>query len=148
MRRTIEQLTDEFRFRYRAPIGGQPLLHRIASLAIAAPRRVLGFAVLLTVALGIFGVPVAKSLSASGFQDPTAESARATEILTDKFHQGDVQLLIVVSTPEGIDDAPAPPPGNTIVDQLRSSPYVAQVTSPWSSPPPAAANLISRDGTS
>ena len=82
------------------PIGGQPLLHRIAELAIAAPRRVIGFAVLLTVALGIFGVPVAKGLSASGFQDPTSESARATEILTDKFHQGDVQLLLVVSTPE------------------------------------------------
>ena len=55
--------------------GGQTLLHRIALLAIAAPRRVIAFAVLLTVALGIFGVPVAKSLSASGFQDPTSESA-------------------------------------------------------------------------
>ena len=62
---------------------------------------------LLTVALGIFGVPVAKSLSASGFQDPTSESAAATHLLTEKFHQGDVQLLIVVSTPDGVDSAPA-----------------------------------------
>ena len=108
--------------------GGQTLLHRIAQLAIAAPRRVIAFAVLLTVALGIFGVPVAKSLSASGFQDPTSESARATQFLTDKFHQGDVQLLIVVSTPDGVDSAPARAVGNEIVDQLRSSPHVAQVT--------------------
>ena len=57
--------------------------------------------------LGVFGVPVAKSLSASGFQDPTAESSRATELLTDKFHQGDVQLLIVVSAPDGVDSAAA-----------------------------------------
>jgi len=104
--------------------------------------------VLLTVALGIFGVPVANSLSASGFQDPTSESARATQILTDKFHQGDVQLLIVVSTPDGVDSAAARAAGNEIVDQLRSSPHVAQVTSPWTAPPPAAADLISRDGAS
>ncbi len=103
---------------------------------------------LLTVALGIFGIPVSKSLSASGFQDPTSESARATQYLTDKFHQGDVQLLIVVSTPDGVDSAPARAAGNNIVDQLRSSPHVAQVTSPWTSPPPAAADLVSRDHTS
>jgi RND superfamily putative drug exporter len=117
-------------------------------LAIAAPRRVIASAVLLTVALGIFGVPVAKSLSASGFQDPTSESAKATQILTDKFHQGDVQLLIVVSTPDGVDTAAARAAGNEIVDQLRSSPHVAHVTSAWTAPPPAAADLISRDGSS
>jgi putative drug exporter of the RND superfamily len=114
---------------------------------MVAPRRVIGFAVLLAVALGIFGVPVAKSLSASGFQDPTSESARATQVLTDQFHQGDVQLLIVVSTPDGVDSAPARSVGSDIVDQLRSSPHVAQVTSPWTAPPPAAAELISRDRT-
>ena len=54
------------------------------------------------VAAGIFGVPVAKSLSASGFQDPTSESARATQLLTDKFGQGDVQLLFAVSAPDGV----------------------------------------------
>ena len=103
---------------------------------------------LLTVALGIFGVPVAKSLSASGFQDPSSESARATQFLTDNFHQGDVQLLIVVSTPDGVDSAPARAAGNDVVDQLRRSPHVAEVTSPWTAPPPAAADLTSRDHTS
>ncbi|WP_082965261.1 MMPL family transporter [Mycobacterium sp. ACS1612] len=124
------------------------MLRRIAVVAITAPRRVITCAVLLTVALGIFGVPVAKSLSASGFQDPTSESTRATRILTDQFHQGDVQLLIVVSTPEGMDSAPAHAAANRIVDQLRSSPHVAQVTSPWTAPPSAAADLVSRDRTS
>ena len=54
------------------------MLHRIALLAIAAPRRVLAVAALLMVAAAAFGVPVAKSLSAGGFQDPSAESSRAT----------------------------------------------------------------------
>jgi RND superfamily putative drug exporter len=69
-------------------------------------------------------------------------------VLTDEFHQGDVQLLVVVSTPDGVDSAAARAAGNDIVDQLRSSPHVAQVISPWTAPPPAAADLVSRDGRS
>ena len=40
--------------------GGRNLLRRIALLAIAAPRWVVSAAVLVTLAAGIFGVPVAK----------------------------------------------------------------------------------------
>ena len=74
------------------------MLQRIALLAIAAPRRVVAAAVLVMVAAGIFGVPVASSLSSSGFQDPASESASATQLLTDKFHQGDLQMFITVTT--------------------------------------------------
>ncbi|MGX9789682.1 MMPL family transporter [Mycobacterium sp. MMS18-G62] len=124
------------------------MLHRIAHMAIAAPRRVITVAALLTIALGIFGVPVAKTLSPSGFQDPTAESSRATQLLTDKFHQGDVQMLIVVSAPGGVDSPAAREAGTDIVDQLRRSPHVANVTSYWTTPPAAAADLVSKDHSS
>ncbi len=123
------------------------LLHRIARLAIAAPRAVIAVAALLTVVLGVFGLPVAKDLSASGFQDPTSESSQATELLTSKFRQGDVQLLIVVSSPDGVESRSATATGVDIVDQLRRSPHVADVSSPWTAPPPAAADLISKDRT-
>ncbi len=124
------------------------LLHRTARLAIAAPRTVIAIAGLLAIALGVFGLPVANKLSASGFQDPTSESSRATEMLTGKFHQGDVQLLIVVSTPDGVDSQNAKEAGLDIADQLRRSPHVADVSSPWTSPPSAADGLISKDRTS
>jgi RND superfamily putative drug exporter len=123
------------------------VLHRIARLAIAAPRRVIAVAALLAVALAIFGVPVAKSLSTTGFQDPTSESAKAAQFLTDRFHQGDVQLMVIVSTPQGVDSPAARSVGTEIVDQLRRSPHVATVTSPWTVPSRAAAELVSRDGT-
>ena len=71
-------------------------------LAISAPRRILAVAVLVMVAAGIFGIPVAKSLSASGFQDPTSESSRATQLLTDKFGQGDMQMLITVTAEDQV----------------------------------------------
>jgi RND superfamily putative drug exporter len=103
---------------------------------------------LLTLALAIFGVPVAKSLSASGFQDPTSESAKAAQLLTDKFGQGGVQLLLTVSAKAGFDSPQARAVGTDVVDQLRSSPHVASVTSPWTAPPPASEDLISKDRTS
>jgi uncharacterized membrane protein YdfJ with MMPL/SSD domain len=124
------------------------VLQRIARLAIGAPRRIIAVAALVMVAAGIFGIPVAKSLSAGGFQDPTSESARATRLLTDKFGQGDMQLLFVVSSPQGFDSSAAHAVGAQIADQLRRSPHVASVSSAWSSPPAAAAELVSRDGKS
>ena len=124
------------------------VLHRIAQLAIAAPKRTVAVAVLLMVAAGIFGVPVAKSLSAGGFQDPTSESARATQILTEKFGQGDVQLLFVVTAPDGYTSAAARAVGTDIADQLSRSAHVTSVTSVWTAPPGAAASLVSKDGKS
>ena len=121
------------------------LLNQIARLAITSPRRVIVVAALLTLALAIFGIPVANSLSASGFQDPTSESARASQLLTDKFGQGDTQLLVTVSTPGGVDSPAARAAGTEIVDQLRSSPHVVEVASPWTTPPQAAADLVSKD---
>ena len=122
------------------------MLQRIASLAIAAPRRVIAAAVLVMLAAGIFGIPVANSLSSSGFQDPTSESARATQLLTDKFHQGDMQMLITVTAPDRATGPAARAVGLSIVDQLRRAPNVAGVTSAWSAPPAEARDLVSKDG--
>lgn len=121
------------------------MLHRIAMLAIAAPRKVLVVSALLTLALAILGVPVAKGLSPSGFQDPTSESSRASALLTGKFGQGDVQMLVTVSTPGGVDSASARSIGTKLVNTLTSSPHVVHVRSPWTAPPITAAELTSRD---
>ncbi|QZA09931.1 MMPL family transporter [Mycolicibacter heraklionensis] len=122
------------------------MLHRIALLALAAPRRVLALAGLVMVAAAVFGIPVADKLSAGGFQDPGSESAQATALLTDKFGQSDQQLLILVSSPDGADSERARTVGTEIAGQLQQSPLVFNVASPWTDPPSAAARLISTDG--
>ncbi|HEY2449725.1 MAG TPA: MMPL family transporter, partial [Mycobacterium sp.] len=124
------------------------MLQRIARLAISAPRRILAVAVLLMVAAGIFGVPVAKSLSASGFQDPNSQSSHATTILTDKFGQGDLQLLFVISASDGVTGPAARAVGTQIADKLSHSEHVTSVASAWTTPPAAAASLVSKDGRS
>lgn len=122
------------------------MLKRIALVAIAAPRRIVAAAVLVMLAAGIFGIPVADSLSSSGFQDPNSQSARATQLLTDKFGQGDTQMLITITAPDGALGPAARAAGLTIVDQVRRASNVAHVTSPWTAPPAEAKDLVSKDG--
>jgi len=124
------------------------ILRRIAYLAVAAPRRMLLLAALMAVAAGIFGVPVAKSLCACGFEDPSSESAHAKKLLKDKFGVGDVQMVITVSAADGADSAAASAVGTELVDELTRSPHVASVTSLWTAPEPERAGLVSRDGDS
>ena len=128
---------------------GCDVLQRIALLAIAAPRWIVAIAALVVVGAAAFGIPVANSLSAGGFQDPSSESARASQLFKDKFRQSDQQLSIMVSDPAGVNGARARTVGLDIVDRLRQSPYVTDVTSPWTvGSPQAAAPLLSKDATS
>ncbi|TPG35964.1 MMPL family transporter [Mycolicibacterium hodleri] len=124
------------------------MLHRIALLAIAAPRRILVMSLLVMVAAAVYGIPVAKSLSAAGFQDPSSESAQATQLIAEKFHQGDMQLLVTVTSPDGVASRNASVVARDIVNRLEHSPYVADVTSAWTVPPQAAADLTSKDSRS
>ncbi|MFI5507957.1 MMPL family transporter [Mycobacterium sp. NPDC051804] len=124
------------------------MLRRIARLAVAAPRRMLVLAALVAVAAGIFGVPVAKSLCACGFEDPSSESAHAKALLKDKFGAGDVQMVITVSAADGAVGPSAREVGTELVDELSRSPHVASVTSLWTTPEPERAALVSSNGVS
>ncbi len=124
------------------------MLRRIAALATSAPRRVIVTALLVAVGTAIFGLPVAGDLSAGGFQDPTSQSAQANALLTDKFGQSDQQLLLTLSSPDGIDSPRVRTVADDITARLQRSPHVYSVNSAWTSPGPAAAELISKDGDS
>jgi RND superfamily putative drug exporter len=124
------------------------MLQGIARLAIAAPRRIIAVGVLVFIAAAIFGIPVADSLSPGGFQDPNAESARAISVLTGKFGQSGQQMLLLVTAPGGTNSEQARRVGTDLVEQLQRSPLVYNVTSPWTVPPEASADLISKDGKS
>ena len=122
------------------------MLQGIARLAIAAPRRIIAVALLVMVGAGIFGIPVTKSLSAGGFHDPTSESWQAAQLLSEKFGQGDMQMIIAVTSDAGVRSPAARAVGTDLVEQLQASPYVADVNSAWTASPPAASALISKDG--
>ena len=122
------------------------VLQGIARLAIAAPRRIIAVALLVMVGAGIFGIPVTKSLSAGGLQDPTSESWQAARLLSEKFGQGDMRMVIAVTSDAGAEGPAASAVGADLVRQLQASPHVAAVNSAWTASPPAAPALISKDG--
>lgn len=124
------------------------MLQKTARVAISAPRRIIAVGVLVFIAAAVFGVPVARSLSPGGFQDPNAESGRAISVLSDKFGQSGQQVLILVTAPGGTNSEPARKVGTDLVDGLQKSPLVYNVSSPWTAPPQGAADLVSRDGKS
>ncbi len=120
------------------------MLARTAQLSVAMPRRIIATAAVLMFAAAVFGIPVAKSLSAGGFVDPTSESARAAATLAEKFHQGDMELVLLLSCQDGALSGSARPVGTDIARQLARSASVTRVVSPWDAQPPPG--LISSDG--
>lgn len=123
------------------------MLTRIARMALRSPRGILAVATLLTLLAAVLGIPVANHLSAGGFQDPGSESAGAARLMREKFASSDQQLLITVTDPDGARSDRARTAGVDIVGRLDASPNVLSVTSPWTSPPAAAAELLSTDAT-
>ena len=91
------------------------MLQGIARLAIAAPRRVIAVVLLVMVGTAIFGIPVTKSLSAGGVRDPTSESSQATKLLSDKFGQGDMAMIVSVTSNDGVESPAARAVGTDIV---------------------------------
>ena len=123
------------------------MLHRIARLALSSPGLVLALAAALMVATGVFGASIFSHLSSGGFQDPGSQSAQAARILSEKFGQSDQQLLITVTDPDGSATGErAHAVGTDVVARLDASPNVLSVSSPWTAPPAAAAELLSSDG--
>ncbi|MDT5100713.1 MAG: putative drug exporter of the superfamily [Mycobacterium sp.] len=121
------------------------MLQHIARMAIKAPKRIIAIALLVMVATGIFGIPVTKSLSAGGFQDPTSESAKASKVLVDRFGQGDMELIISLTSDGGAQSPESRAVGTDIVAQLEASPHVGDVTSAWTAPAAAVPALVSKD---
>jgi RND superfamily putative drug exporter len=122
------------------------VLNGIARLAIAAPRRVIAAAVFVMIATAIFGIPVSKTLRPGGWFDPGSESSRASALLSQKFGQGDLVMLITVTSDGGAQGPRATAVGTDLVRRLQNSPHVGQVRSAWTVPPPAAPAFVSKDG--
>lgn len=98
------------------------------------------------VAAGVFGVSALDVLSAGGYQDPSSQSSRAQRVLAEKFDYGDQQMVFEVTAEAGAQSVSAREVATDIFAQLKASPDVAQVSSAWTLPAPAAAGLISKDG--
>jgi RND superfamily putative drug exporter len=113
------------------------VLGRLASRVVAAPKPVLLFALAFLVVAGVVGGGVAANLSAGGFEDPAAESAKATRVLEEQFGAGAPNLLLLVTAPAGVDDPAVAEPGRQVTERLAAEPGVVQVQSYWTTGAPS-----------
>jgi len=121
------------------------MLERTALMAMAAPRRVLAVLLLLLIAGGVLGAPVASHLRAGGFTVADAQSTRAEALMTERFGGGAPNLVVLVHAPHGADSAAARAAGRHVQQVLDRSAYVGGTTSYWTTHSPA---LRSKDGSS
>ncbi len=127
----------------RAETGGgsapAPAAGRLASLArVLARRRRLALGVLALLAIGavLYGGGVQSSLSSGGYTPLSAPSARADQIMAQRFHQGAPNLVLVVRAAAGVDDATAAAQGRALTERIAASPGVVYAQSYWTAGDP------------
>jgi RND superfamily putative drug exporter len=122
------------------------VLTRLAHTIVRRRRLVLWLTLAWFVLCAVLGGGVAKHLSSGGFQDPSAQSTRAANVLRDQFHGGAPNIVLLVSATGGrsVDDPAVQQSAAQVTQRLASQPHMQQVSSYWSlgNAPP----LRSQDG--
>ncbi|MEL6982977.1 MAG: MMPL family transporter, partial [Actinomycetota bacterium] len=110
------------------------MFDRIADLVLARPKTILGVFLALVVAGGVYGRDVPSTLSPAGYEVGGSESTAALAELADRFDTGPANLVLLVDTgrPGGVDDNGVVATAGDLVDELRATADVADVTSAWS----------------
>jgi RND superfamily putative drug exporter len=110
-------------------------------------RLVLSLTVLFVVLAGAFGSGAFGVLRTGGFEDPSAESTIAHDLLEERFGAGDPNLVLLVDADDGdVDSAATTAAALELSAQLTATEHVADVVSYWTAGTPPG--LRSRDGTS
>jgi RND superfamily putative drug exporter len=124
------------------------MLTRLAHLGIRFPKRVLIVAGLVLLAAAVYGGPAVKHLMGGGFYDKGAQSWHARTTLDNTFHAGDPNLILEVTSPDGVDSPAAKAEGLAIVADMQKQANARNVASYWTVPAAQAAGLRSNDGKS
>lgn len=102
----------------------------LAGFTIRRRWWIVAVTVVLLLAGGLFGVAGVERLAGGGLTDPSSESTKATEVLTDKFNGGSANLVILVSAEKpDTQDAIFRDRVGKIVDELETTRGVSDVQS-------------------
>ena len=123
------------------------MLDRLARLAVTRPKTVVAVALVLLIAAAAYGSHVADRLAGGGFLSTSSESIRAADLLSQRFHAGKPNLVILATDTRGrsINEPDAVAAGQSITQQLADTPGVDAVVSYWSAG--KSESLRSRDGS-
>jgi RND superfamily putative drug exporter len=124
------------------------MLSRLARFVTSHSRQVLLLALLIVLAAAAYGSSAVSHLSGGGFTDSSSPSTKADALLSERFHQGDPNLVFLLKSPSGVNSPAARAVGSVLAVDLARQPDVKGVASYWTVPPAARAGFVSRDGLS
>jgi putative drug exporter of the RND superfamily len=122
------------------------MLTRLAHLTIRRRRVVLASTLVLVALAGAVGSGAIDRLSTGGFDDPNSESARAADLLEQRFHAATPNVVLLVTARHAtVDDDAVAAAGDRLTKMLGGERGISQAFSYWTlgSPRP----LKSSDGT-
>jgi uncharacterized membrane protein YdfJ with MMPL/SSD domain len=116
----------------------------LTSLASRRPKRVVAFALLVSVVAAVGGASVADRLDPYAAEDPDTESVRADALLERAGVGGGVDVVALVDTPRGAGSRAGRARVREVARQLRADPDVGRVVTFEQ----AGRGLVARDGRS
>lgn len=121
------------------------MLHRQIRRRPRLHLAVILGAIAIAVSALIFGHDVQDRLSHGGFDDPSAESSRAENILDDRFGGGEANLVLIADAGRSVDDQEIADAGSALTTTAAGLPGVVWARSYWTAGRPT--DLRSTDGT-
>ncbi len=123
------------------------MFDRTGRLAVSRPKTVIAAALALLIAAMAYGGHVADRLAGGGFWSASSESKHAAALLSQRFHAGKPNVVILATNTRGrsVDDPDTVAAGQSITRQLAGAPGVDAVMSYWG--PGTSELLRSRDGS-
>jgi len=119
---------------------------RLGLFTVRRRRLVLALTALFVVVAAGLGSAAFGRLKDGGFNDPGSESSRATRVLTEQFHSGDPNVVVLLGSRSGsVDGAAATRQGLALTRTVAATAGIEQVASYWSLG--RAPALRSTDGT-
>src|SRR5688572_27341931 len=105
------------------------MFERLGRAVVSRRRWIVAATIIFFVVAGGVGGGVAEKLSNGGFQDPNAESSRASRVLEREFGARSPNIVLLVSVDGSVDDPQIAREGRALTKELAEQEGLAQVIS-------------------
>ena len=108
------------------------MFEKLGSLIVKRKRLIFSLFIVAIFSAGAIGTSVFGKLDSGGYNDPKSDSAKAFEYLTDVFKVKDPAVVLVVETPNGVNDPAVVASAAKLEQSIKGEAGVGSTLSYWS----------------
>jgi len=108
------------------------MFEKLGSLIVKRKRLIFSLFLVAIFSAGAIGTSVFGKLDSGGYNDPKSDSAKAFEYLTDVFKVKDPAVVLVVETPNGVNDPAVVVTAAKLEQSIKGEAGVGSTLSYWS----------------